>query len=230
MKKLYAILLLAAVVILSTACNDTTAAEAPSTQPQTEAITEIPSTTVKPTEETVREKKKATEAASEKKKKKVKKTEPTTFPPTQGVVKPNRHINIVYPPKGSFSASDLVFKYKGKTINLNDTIESVIKKFGEDYALGEDSDTEFEYEYDGFTVGTYKKGEVEKVVYINVFEDNVATAKGVKIGMYASRLKRYYGDAKKFTDTEYVYGSGSKTLTFNYENNIITEYTYNYKR
>ncbi len=164
------------------------------------------------------------------KKEKVKKTKPTTMPPTQGKTRPNTHVVVIRPKKGSFSGSDLTFKYKGKTINLNDEIETVLKKFGEDYGLSEVSKTETEYEYDGFTVGTKKQGKKEKVIYIDVLEDYISTPKGVKIGMYASRLKRYYGDATRVTETQYIYGNGNRTLTFYYEDNIVTEFIYSSKR
>lgn len=229
MKKLFALLIISAVLVSAAACKnsapvETTAARTETTETASKN-TAAPST-AKPTETAAKDKEK--KKSPTEKKEKVKKTKPTTMPPTQGKTKPNTRVAVIRPSKGSFSASDLVFKHKGKSINLGDDIETVFKKFGEDYALGEVSDTEFEYEYDGFTVGTFTKNKKEKVGYITISEENVSTPKGVKIGSYASRLKRYYGDAKKVTETEYIYGSGSKTLSFSYEDNIVTEINYIY--
>ncbi len=162
------------------------------------------------------------------KKEKKKKTKPTTMPPTQGKTKPNTRV-VVTTVKGSFSSDDLTFVYDGETIKLNEKIEDVFDSIGEDNSASTLSNNRQEYEYEDFTIVTYIKKDVERVESITVTGENVATAKGAKIGMFASRLKRVYGDAKKVTETAYIYGSGAKTLEFNYEDNIVTGWTYKYK-
>lgn len=231
MKKLFTLYLASvlAILVLTASCSNANTTNKKITESKTE--TTALKTTAAKTEvatETVKEKTVKTKSPTEKKEKKVK-TVPTTTPPTQGKTKPNTRVVVTQPAKGSFSVSDLVFSYKGKKISLNDKIEDVFEKFGEDYSLGEISDTQFDYEYDGFTVTSYTKNKVERVESISVDGENISTPKGVKIGTYASRLKRYYGDAKKVTETEYIYGSGSKTLVFNYEDNLVTEFSYIYK-
>lgn len=162
------------------------------------------------------------------KKEKKKKTKPTTMPPTQGKTKPNTRV-VVTTVKGSFSSEDLTFVYDGETINLNEKIDDVFESIGEDNSASTLSNNRQEYEYEDFTIVTYIKNDVERVESITVTGEKVATAKGAKIGMFASRLKRVYGDAKKVTKTAYIYGSGAKTLEFNYEDNIVTGWTYKYK-
>lgn len=169
---------------------------------------------------------------TEKKEKKPKKTKPTTLPPTQGRTRPNTHIVVTSPPKGSFSSSDFEFVYKNHKINFNDKLEDVFKLFGDDASIGELSSTRNEYEYDDFIITTYKKDkndEVERVDSIEIIDEGAKTKKGAKLGMYATQLKRLYGDPNKLTETEYVYGSGAKTLTFSYEGNIVTDILYKYK-
>ncbi len=247
MKKYCALFLISIIILCLTACSRPVTSETVVTEYKTEgsflandttAAAKTTASEIKIIEKTVEksDKQGSDKEKSDKKKsptekrEKVKKTKPTTMPPTQGKTRPNTHVVVVRPTKGSFSSADLTFKHKGKTINLGDDIETVTKKFGEDYGLAEVSKTVTEYEYDSFTVGTKKQGKKEKVIYIDVLEDDVTTPKGVKIGMYASRLKRYYGDATRVTETQYIYGSTSRTLTFYYEDNIVTEFMYNLKQ
>lgn len=225
MKKLSLILLLAIVLATMTACSNTSdkKSKAPATTENTTAaaVTTQPSTA----KHTV----KVTTKPTEKKEKKPKKpTKPTTMPPTQGKTRPNTHVAVTQAPKGSFSSSDLVFTYKKNQIKLNQKIESVFKLIGDDNSIGVLSKKRTEYEYDDFILTTYKEDDVERIDTIEIIGEGVSTSKDAKIGMYASKLKRLYGDPRKLTETEYVYGSGSRTLTFSYENNIVTDITYKY--
>lgn len=225
MKKLSVILLLAIVLATMTACSNTSdkKSKAPATTENTTAaaVTTQPSTA----KHTV----KVTTKPTEKKEKKPKKpTKPTTMPPTQGKTRPNTHVAVTQAPKGSFSSSDLVFTYKKNQIKLNQKIESVFKLIGDDNSIGVLSKKRTEYEYDDFILTTYKEDDVERIDTIEIIGEGVSTSKDAKIGMYASKLKRLYGDPRKLTETEYVYGSGSRTLTFSYENNIVTDITYKY--
>ena len=225
MKKLSLILLLAIVLATMTACSNTSdkksKASATTENTTAAAVTTQPSTA----KHTV----KVTTKPTEKKEKKPKKpTKPTTMPPTQGKTRPNTHVAVTQAPKGSFSSSDLVFTYKKNQIKLNQKIESVFKLIGDDNSIGVLSKKRTEYEYDDFILTTYKEDDVERIDTIEIIGEGVSASKDAKIGMYASRLKRLYGDPRKLTETEYVYGSGSRTLTFSYENNIVTDITYKY--
>ncbi len=233
MKKIFAAGAALAVLFLS-ACN------APSPQP------EQPSSKTKATEsDTQTTTKKKNRASSEvnvktetiKKTKAVKKkshkpkateatetTVPTTMPPTQGATKAGRNI-VVTTVKGSFSSSDLDFIYGSETIRLNEKVEDVFTKLGDDSYEEPDKKRNI-YDFDDFELCSYVEDGVERVDKITVIDENYSTAKGAKIGMYASRLRRIYGDADKFTKTEYVFGGGTKTLTFTYENNIVTGIAY----
>lgn len=234
MKKYCAFILLT--IILSTACSCSapakkTAATSKPTQATTEEITTAEPTTVEPTtvKKAEKKKKKSFTKPTEKKEKKSKKTtKPTTSPPTQGKTRPNTHIAVTRPPKGSFSASDFIFTYKKKQIKLNQKIDAVFKLIGDDNSVGELSKKRTEYEYDDFILTTYKEDDEERIDLIEIIGDGTSTSKGAKIGMFATRLKRLYGDPNKLTETKYVYGSGDKTLTFEYENNIVTYITYKY--
>lgn len=231
MKKLITAFLI--IMILTAACScsnpaekkvETTAKPIPTTSAATEKATE----TTQPETKKEKETKKPTEKPTEKKEKKPKKTKPTTMPPTQGKTRPNTRVAVTAPPKGSFSSSDFIFTFKKKEIKLNQKIESVFKLIGDDNSIGELSKKRTEYEYDDFILTTYKEDDEERIDLIEIIGDGASTSKGAKIGMFATRLKRLYGDPNKLTETKYVYGSGDKTLTFAYENNIVTDITYKY--
>lgn len=225
MKKLSVILLLAIVLATMTACSNTS--DKKSKASATTANTTTTASTTQPS--TAKHTVKVTTKPTEKKEKKPKKpTKPTTMPPTQGKTRPNTHVAVTQAPKGSFSSSDLVFTYKKNQIKLNQKIESVFKLIGDDNSIGVLSKKRTEYEYDDFILTTYKEDDVERIDTIEIIGEGVSTSKDAKIGMYASKLKRLYGDPRKLTETEYVYGSGSRTLTFSYENNIVTDITYKY--
>lgn len=225
MKKLSVILLLAIVLATMTACSNTS--DKKPKPPATTAHTTTTAVTTQPT--TAKHTVKVTTKPTEKKEKKPKRhTKPTTMPPTQGKTRPNTHVAVTQAPKGSFSSSDLVFTYKKNQIKLNQKIESVFKLIGDDNSIGVLSKKRTEYEYDDFILTTYKEDDVERIDTIEIIGEGVSASKDAKIGMYASKLKRLYGDPRKLTETEYVYGSGSRTLTFSYENNIVTDITYKY--
>lgn len=237
MKKFFVLLLPIIFTLIITSCagNEEKPVTVPVTKPATTeqtTSTAPETTTVKPTEKPAKTKKSSKKIKQDKKEKPTKKTKPTTMPPTQGRTRPNTHIAVTSPPKGSFSSSDFIFKFKNHTIKLNDKTEDIFKLIGDDYSLGELSSTRNEYEYDNFILTAYKKSkddETERIDTIEIIEKGAQTTKGAKIGMYATRLKRLYGDPNKLSETEYVYGSGSKTLTFTYEGNIVTGIIYKYK-
>ncbi|MCH5299020.1 MAG: hypothetical protein J1E96_04580 [Ruminococcus sp.] len=151
-------------------------------------------------------------------------TTPATMPPTQGVTKPGRTI-VVTTVKGSLTSTDLDFIYGSETIKLNEKVEDVFKKLGDD-SYEKPSKKTNSYEFDDFTLYSYVEEGVERVDKIVVSDNDYSTAKGAKIGMYASRLRREYGDANKMTDSQYVFGSGTKSLIFTYEDNIVTGIIY----
>lgn len=246
MKRISIFILSLILVVLITSCaaekpNPTTVSTTkPTTAAQTTTATVPATTTAATTTAATKPKKKpekpekATKPTEKKEKatKPTKKTKPTTMPPTQGRTRPNTHVAVTSPPKGSFSANDLVFKYKKHSVKLNEKVEDIYEVFGDDASEGELSSKRTEYEYDDFIVTTYKEDkddEYERIEKIEIIDDGAETKKGAKIGMYATRLKRLYGDPFKLNEEKYLYGSGAKTLTFTYEGNIVTGIIYKYK-
>lgn len=186
---------------------------------QEETIKKVLITKKKPT------KPKATEKIEEPEEtKKPEPTAPATMPPTQGVTKPGRTI-VVTTVKGSFSPEDLDFIYGSEVIKLNDKVEEVFKKLGDDSYEKPEKKTN-KYDFEDFVLNTYVEDGIERVDKITISKGSYSTAKGAQIGMYASRLRRIYGDESKLTDTYYFFGSGTKKLIFTYEDNFVTGIIY----
>lgn len=239
MKKLLAAAAAALVALFLAACNAQLPQPTEPTQTQTEQTSaeatkkqktpaygevEVQEETIK---KTVITKKKPVIPKATEKVEETKKTEPTTpvtMPPTQGVTKPGRHI-VVTTVKGSFSPTDLDFIYGSTTISLNEKVEDVFAKLGDDSYETPTKKTN-KYDFDDFMLSSYVEDGVERVDRIAVTAESYSTAKGAKIGMYASQLRRIYGDPSLTTDTKYVFGSGTKTLIFTYEGNTVTGIVY----
>lgn len=179
---------------------------------QVEVVTQ-PLETEEPTEET----EKPTE------------TEKTTQVPTQGVANPNGHIPVTTA-MGSFGKGDTDFVYKKSTLKLNDKIENIFKKIGEDNISQEISKNRMEYSYEDFTLYTrIDKNNNETLERILIKKKNIPTTKGVEIGDYASALVRIYGNPTKQESGIKYYEKDGKQLIFKYENNLITAIIYQYK-
>lgn len=146
--------------------------------------------------------------------------------PTQGQTQPNTYVTVTTAPAGSFSKGDLEFVYDGAYIDLDDEIDDALAILGDDNSVTELSKTKTEYEYDNLTLQTYTANDKEKVEQITITSDKIPTKKNAAVGMYATKLRTVYGDPSKKTDTAYTYTSGNKSLVFNYENNIVTSYSY----
>ncbi|MBQ5398042.1 MAG: hypothetical protein IIU14_01245 [Ruminococcus sp.] len=235
MKRLFATALavLTAAGLASCARSDvieTTAPTAVAATTKQEEITTEPKTVSVVTEE-------LTEETTKKKTKETKPTEPTEKPtkksakkptkavPTQGKTKPNTHVVVTYP-KGVFHSSDLIFRKGSISLELGEDWEDALKDLKKQGDVNEISGKRTEHEYSNFTVTTYKDEDDEYIEKIEITDDTLATPRGVRIGDFASRLRKIYGDPIKRTKTAYVYGNEDESLVFTYENNMIDSIYY----
>ena len=161
---------------------------------------------------------------TEKKEKKKKETEV----PTQGVVNPKGHIPVTTV-MGNTTDEDLVFIWQDFSIPLNQKVEYIFKEIGEDNSAYEIPGNEMAYEYEDFIIYTYlDKKETERVKKIEILTENYSTRKGVSYGDYASALKKHYGNPVYQKSNEKHFGSKAKRVIFTYQNNLITELTYEF--
>lgn len=202
--------------------------------PRTEPVTDTTEKTTKSVKvevETVKKTDKPEQTDAAEKTTKAEETETATEttdatePPTQGRTRPNTRLTV-HVDKGSFSKSDLTFIYGGAEIDLGDEIEDAIAILGDEEGVNELSKSRTEYDFDELTVITRKRGDKELVEQIIINSDEISTSKNAVIGMYATQLRRIYGDPTRLTGAAYVYSSGNKSLVFYHEDNVVNEIRY----
>ena len=132
---------------------------------------------------------------------------------------------------GSFSASDLVFNFNGKTVQLNEDMTSVLSKLGKYKKVtsaqschGEGEDKR--YEYNGFYVDTYPSGGKDKVIGVTI-TSGLSTPKGVSVGDSEAKVIEKYGSGFKKIGKFMSYVSGNKSLMFFMNNGKVVEIDYN---
>ena len=132
---------------------------------------------------------------------------------------------------GSFSASDLVFNFNGKTVQLNEDMTSVLSKLGNAKKVtsaqschGEGEDKR--YEYNGFYVDTYPSGGKDKVIGVTI-TSGLSTPKGVSVGDSEAKVIEKYGSGFKKIGKFMSYVSGNKSLMFFMNNGKVVEIDYN---
>ena len=229
MRKIYLILALVLVVTVFSSCYDNAKPVVIDSEYTEEITTEsqTQSTTEGKLNAEVETIKVATDPTTPKKpkKKKKKETEPL---PTQGVVQPGRRI-VVTTVSGSVNSNDLDFVYVTSIIKLNESMNSVFEKLGEDNISSELPKNKMEYDYSDFVMTSYvdAKG-VERLEKIDILSEDVGTVKGAKIGSYGTELKRLYGEPNLYKGNTVTYTKGSSNLAFTVEDNLVTSITYLY--
>lgn len=229
MKKIYIVLVLVLVSVLFCGCYDNAKPVAIDSEYTEETTTE--SQTQSTTEEKLNAKvetvKVATDTTTPKKtkKKKKKETEPV---PTQGVVQPGRRI-VVTTVCGSVNSNDMDFVYVTSIIKLNESMDSVFEKLGEDNVSSELPKSKMEYDYSDFVITSYVDANgVERLEKIDILSEDVGTVKGAKIGSYGTELRRLYGEPNLYKGNSVTYTKGNSNLTFTVEENLVTKITYLY--
>ena len=230
MKKIYVILALVLVSVLFCGCYD----NAKPVVIESEYTEETTSSSTEPTTEgELRAKvgtvKVSTDPTDPKKPKKKKKNQEETEPlPTQGVVQPGRHI-VVTTVCGSVNSNDMDFIYIDRVVKLNESMESVFEKLGEDNISTELPKGKMEYDYSNFVLTSYvDENDVERLERIDVLSEDVGTVKGAKIGSYGTEMRRYYGEANVYKSDSITYTKGNNSLIFTVEDNLVTKITYLY--
>ena len=236
MRKCILFVLIAITAIFAVSCSNSqqdqevTAWIASTTATQTEETTEQ-DVTVKAEEVTESGKKKSSSTSKSKSKKKKNKqetTEETTEPPTQGVVKSGRNVEVTTV-VGSINSSDFNFVYNKATVKLNSKIDAVFESVGEDNVSTELSKKKMEYDYSDFVITTYiDDSGAERVEKIVVVSEDLTTAKGAGFGTYGTGLRRIYGNDYTAKGSTITYTSGSKKLVFTVEDNLVVGISYVY--
>lgn len=130
------------------------------------------------------------------------------------------------------SKSGYYFESGTEKIYMNSEVEPLVAKLGEPTGgTYEAVSCAFEgkdtfYYYDGFTLQAYEKNGKKYVYTINLEDDTVKTAEGIKIGDSLSMMAAQYGLEYTVTGNAYVYTKDKMTLTLIVENDKISAITY----
>ena len=137
---------------------------------------------------------------------------------------------------GAVTAADVTFTYNGTAVELNAEAEAVIAALGQYNDMssqlschgGEGDDKT--YSYNGFTVGTYPKDGVDRILEVVVSEAGIPTSKGVQVGDALSKVTETYGTNYKQVGMYYAYetSDGKMSLQFFIENDTVKEIDYYY--
>ena len=149
---------------------------------------------------------------------------------------PQNQTETVQEDTSSISQDDVVFTTnEGVKITLNDEAAPVIEALGEPQSQssqlschGEEGDDKT-YVYEGFTVGTYPKNGVDRILEVVVNSEDLQTSKGIKIGDPVSKVTEIYGDNYRSIGMYYSYDAADgKSLQFFIENDVVAEIDYYY--
>ena len=121
--------------------------------------------------------------------------------------------------KGSFSSSDAAVVINGKSVKPGANYASVSAALGNPSSVTQAPSCHYSgmdnvYTFSGFTVYTYFSGSAEIIYDIEITSASFATAKGIKVGDSADKVKEYYGSPASETDDYIEYISGSVHMGF----------------
>lgn len=127
-----------------------------------------------------------------------------------------------------FTKNDLIFRYNGNEIYLDENINDVKSKLGEPndtivapscYYDGDDKT----FVYNGFSINTYPDGENDYVVSITITEAGISTEKGAEVGMSINDVLAIYGDSYSQSGSNYQYQIDDKYIYFYVEGDTVQE-------
>ena len=84
------------------------------------------------------------------------------------------------------------------------------------------------YVYPGFEIYTYPMEEKDFVHTIRLYDDTVATEKGIRVGSTKDAVTAAYGTPDQALDTHLTYEAKGMYLQFSLENGVVTSIQYVY--
>lgn len=139
---------------------------------------------------------------------------------------------------GSFESSDLIFIYGESNISYGDNIETVVASIGKPLhidSIPNAENAQFDnktYNYEYFTIETEPSydGSVYTVCGLQVFDEDLTTEKGLKIGMSETDAVKIYGNDYLVYDDEYRYYIERQYMYLYIQNGIVANYGYGYDK
>ena len=124
-----------------------------------------------------------------------------------------------------------VFKYDGMDIPVDADVAPIIDKLGEPNNYFESPSCAADgigklYTYSDFEIQTYPDGDVDKVLYVMLRTDNVATAEGIDLSSSREDIVGAYGQATEEDSSSMKYKKGDMTLVFIFDGESLISIEY----
>ena len=110
-------------------------------------------------------------------------------------------------------------------------VTPILSSLGEWKGYDESTSCAFEgldkvYTYDGFEINTYPMNGKDYVLLIELYDDTVATEKGIRIGSTKQAVLEAYGTPDQQTHTDLIYNGKGMFLQFILEGETVSSIQY----
>ena len=129
------------------------------------------------------------------------------------------------------SADAYVFTYNGVQIRMNAPADDIISALGDDYTYFEAPSCAFEgldkvYTYNSIVVRSYTRDGADYIAAVELKDDTVATAEGIRIGSSEDDVRAAYGEDGTPGTAGIEYTLGDSFISFIFENGRVAAITY----
>jgi len=129
------------------------------------------------------------------------------------------------------SSSGYTFTYEGTAIPVDADVTPIIEALGESDGYFESPSCAADgvgklYEYGDFSIQTYPDGDVDRVLYVQLTTDSVATAEGIDLSNSREDIVEVYGQATTEDTSSMSYEKDGMTLKFIFDGEDIISIEY----
>lgn len=131
----------------------------------------------------------------------------------------------------SAESTGYVFSYDGTDIPVDADVAPIIEKLGEPNSYFESPSCAADgigklYTYSDFEIQTYPDGDVDRVLYVLLRTDNVATAEGIDLSNVREDIVGAYGQATEEGTGSMKYEKGGMNLVFIFDGESLVSIEY----
>ncbi len=124
-----------------------------------------------------------------------------------------------------------LFEINGVTLGVDMDMNELTSKLGEAKSVFEAPScaaqgTAYVYSYGSFEIETYPDGEKNRIAYIILKDDTVATAEGIDLSKTRADIIKAYGEAGEESDGRITYEKGGMKLNFIFKGEDIESIEY----
>ena len=129
------------------------------------------------------------------------------------------------------AADAYVFTYNGVQIRMNAPADDIIAALGDDYTYFEAPSCAFEgldkvYTYNSIVVRSYTRDGADYIAAVELKDDTVATAEGIRIGSSEDDVRAAYGEDGTPGTAGIEYTLGDSFISFIFVNGRVAAITY----